>query len=177
MRINKISNESTEVVKGKLSDIIYFQQEGGKLMYIKEMLDSLSRLSSVVVLRGDEPGAQYEELVKFIKQINDKKIILETSDFNRDLHNMCDKVVFIFKTFDMVHENLIEHINNHLDIYLPLVVVGHEDFNMKSFETLCRILDVLYVRFYDDCKLDLSEYSEIAKKHNTKLIELDKISL
>lgn len=52
MRISNIETESTSEVKGNIADVIYFQEEGAKLMYIREVLDSLSPLSSVVVLRG-----------------------------------------------------------------------------------------------------------------------------
>ncbi len=177
MQISKIKTESTTEVKGKVADIVYFQKSGGKLLYIQDILDALSPLSSVVVLAGEEPSLQYKEVIQLIEKIDDKKVVLETSSFDRHLHYMCDKVVFTFKTHDMVHQNVIEHINNHLEKHIPVVVVGHEQFNKENFASLCKNLDMLYVRFQDDINVDLSELSQIAEKYNTELIELEKISL
>lgn len=177
MNISKIKTESTTEVKGQIADVIYFQEKGGKLMRLTEVIDSLSPLSSVVVLAGDDPSLQYREVKSLIEEIKDKKIILETSSFNRDLHHICDKVVFIFKTYDMVHENVIQHINNHLDKYVPVAIGDHENFNAENFAMLCKILDVLYVRIPEGGKSNLIEMSQIAERYETKLIEMDKIPL
>jgi len=176
MRISEIETESTEDVKGNIADVIHFQEEGGKLMYVNEVLRSLSPLSSVIVLKIEDPSHQFEDIMKLINQIEDKKIVLETSTFSRDLHNVCDKVVFVFKPNDLVHENIIKHINNHLEMYIPLVEVDQGQLDAEKFTLLCSILDVLYVRFDADIDSDFKEdLQQIATKNNTELIEFDKI--
>ena len=178
MRISEILTESTEDVKGNIANVIHFQEIGGKLMYINEVIDSLSPLSSVTVLKIEDPSHQYEDLMKLVGQIEDKKIVLETSTFNRDLHNICDKVVFVFKLNDLIHENIIKHINNHLEIYIPLVEIDQEQFDAEKFAILCRILEQLYVRYNTDIPPDFKEdLQNSAKRNNTKLIEFEKIPL
>lgn len=196
MKIAKIINNSTAEVKGHFSDVIYFQGcrrncgycfnpqlipfDGGKETTKYEIINSLSDISDVVVITGGEPMYQdkyVHELIKIIRETTDKKIVLETALITPIVFKDCDKVLFTFKTFDVISEDDIKWLNKQENI-IRCVVIGHPWFDFDGFKKILKYLKKpLFFRFYNDRIKKFNEVWKIAKMYNVQLKRFDKICL
>lgn len=195
MRIAKIINDSPAEVEGHFADIIYVQGCPRNCCYCfnPELKDfnrdikhekfypyrmlNLSTLSDVVVITGGEPSGQYlNELIEHIKTILKKKLVIETSYFNMYQWMEADKILYCIKTFD-IDEWTLKKVNDH-DNVIPVVVVGHECFNMEGFKKAVKIIDKeIYIRYYNDSPKPVNEIYKVIKMLGKKYKVFKKICL
>jgi len=196
MKIAKIINNSSAEVKGHFSDVIYLQGcrrncgycfnpelipfNSGKEISKHDIINSLSEFSDVVVITGGEPLYQdidVDDLIIEIRERTEKKIILETSLIVRIVYDKCDKVLFTFKSFDVINEWDIDYIN-HYDNIIPCVVIGHKWFDFDGYKKILKGLKKpLFYRFYNGRLQKFNEVFRLAKIYNVELKRLDKICL
>lgn len=194
MKVNKFSYESTAEIKNKFADIIHFQGctrnccfcFNPELKSFKgynyditptEVLEKLGgTLSEYVVLTGGEPLEQaISELYTLIKEIKKmgKKVLLETSRYNKQAFKDVDFVLYSVKTFDIDEEilNNIKDMNN----VIPVIITDHDCFDYKGYIKACKILNRIWLRPKDDTPYSKSYINlyKISKKYNTKVKRFD----
>lgn len=165
MKIASILNNSTAEVYDYFADIVYFQGcarnccycfnpelrtfEGGEEIKYYEIENRLSDISHVTVLTGGDPLCQkpvhpeiepvIPRLIAYLRSMCNKKVVLETSFYHKESWELADKVLVCLKTFD-IDEDVIKGVNEHSNV-IPLVVIGHECFDMDGFKYLVNKID------------------------------------
>lgn len=178
MRIAEIKTNSTAEVSGYFIDIVYFQgcdrnccycfnrelrdTNGGDDLTTGEVVERLSRMSSIVVFTGGEPMMQARsekgmfEIFSLITEIQKrgKKVILETSEYNKHIWAVCDKILYCIKTWNVDEYVLTHAIQNKV---IPVVIWGHSCFSKKGFKNAVKILKKIYIRSFNDEERDMTD--------------------
>ena len=189
---------STAEVKGEFSDVVFFQGCSRNCGYCfnpelksegvfeqekdyKEIAQALYHsFSGVVVLTGGEPLDQPKEelfrLIKLLKQ-NKKKVIVETSKYNREIFNIATHVLYTIKTWDISTYALV-NIGNMKNV-TPLVISDHKQFVWSGYMELFPFFDTIYFRTYNDRFMgkSWSNMYKLAKKYKTELKGFKQICL
>ena len=194
MRVANIKLESTAEVRDHFADVIHFQGcsrrcsycfnptlipfGGGEEMSSEEIVESLSELSDVVVLTGGEPleqpVLQLQELIIKLK-FKKKRIVVETSLYHPLIYNMCDKILYCIKTFDVDMETL-ENIRYRANVDF-CIVFGHDDFNMEGFKIAHTFIRTIYHRFDRDIPRKFNEILNYIMSLRKNFLVFNKIEL
>lgn len=189
---------STAEVKSEFSDVVFFQGCSRDCEYCfnpelkekgvyeqekdyKEIAQALyNSFSRVVVLTGgeplDQPIGKLLRLILLLKKIG-KKVVVETSKFNREIFNNATHILYTIKTWDVKDRVLVE-INNMKNV-TPLVITDHKKFVWSGYMDILRYLDVIYYRPVNDTIMGKSwpNMYKLSKKYETKLIRFNQICL
>lgn len=189
---------STAEVKGEFSDVVFFQGCTRNCIYCfnpelkekgvyeqekdyKELAQALyNSFSGVVVLTGGEPLDQPKEeifrLIKLLKKTG-KKVVVETSKYDREIFNIATHVLYTIKTWDLERSALINIAN--MKNVTPLIITDHKDFVWSGYMELFPNFDTIYFRPYNDQFMGKSwvKMYKMAKKYKTELKRFNQICL
>jgi len=184
MRVEKILTDSVTEIHEHITDIIFFQGcyrdcnycfnpelKGERLednMTVEEIVKKLSPMSDAVVFTGGEPLIQDQnQLVKLVNYIHydlEKKIVLETAKYSL-LWKMFHKVLFCIKTWEADKQEMPWNALNLYTNNIPVVVYGHDQFDMEGFKKAMKtIKGDIYVRYKDDIACDTTELRKVIKQ-------------
>jgi len=198
MKLAKINMNSTAEVKGEFSDVVFFQGCTRNCVYCfnpelkekgvyeqekdyKELAQAVyNSFSGVVVLTGGEPLDQpKEEIFRLIKllKLTKKKVVVETSKYDRDIFNITTHVLYTIKTWDINMSALID-ISNMKNV-TPLIITEHKDFVWSGYMDVLTYFDTIYFRPCNDRLMgkSWSNMYKLAKKYKTQLKRFDQICL
>lgn len=198
MKLAELRMNSIAEVKGEFSDLFFFQGCTRNCIYCfnpelkskgtfeqeknyKELAQSVyNSFSSVVVLTGGEPLDQpKEEIFRLIKllKLSKKKVVVETSKYDRDIFNIATHVLYTIKTWDISFSALID-ISNTKNV-TPLIITDHKDFVWSGYMDVLTYFDTLYFRPYNDRLVGKSWVNmyKLAKKYKTELKRFSQICL
>lgn len=194
MRIGKIVTASAAEVEGGLADIVYFQGcdraccycfnptlkyfTAGREVYPEDIVKELSDLSDYVILTGGEPLCQDRndlEIIIDLCMALGKKVIIETSYYDKDIFGIVDKVLFCAKTF-AIQEAAFKQIAG-LDNVVVVVVIGHECLNRVGLTRILWHFKDLHVRFANDMPCDIRDVYRLFKNYKRSFKIFDKSCL
>jgi len=198
MKLAKINMNSTAEVKGEFSDVVFFQGCSRNCIYCfnpelkengvseqekgyKELAQALYHsFSGVVVLTGGEPLDQpKEEIFRLIKLLkyNNKKVVVETSKYDREIFNIATHVLYTIKTWDINTHALVN--TSNMKNVTPLVISDHKDFVWSGYMELFPFFDTIYFRPVNDTMMGKSWVNmyKLAKKYKTELKRFKQICL
>ena len=199
MKVAKIELNSPAEVKDEFSDVIFFQGCTRKCVYcfnpelqtkgtfdqemdVKTIAQYIyNSFSSVVVLTGGEPLDQdYSELINLLAWVKatGKKIIVETSKYDKTIFNTANHILYCIKTWDIDERTLID-IAERKDV-TKIVVTDHKDFSFDGYMKALEYLEgTLYYRPANDRLLSKqwANLYKLAKRQQVQLKRWEKTRL
>lgn len=199
MKVARIELNSPAEVEKEFADVVFFQgctrscvycfnpelQEKGGFdheMDVKEIAQYVyNSFSSVIVLTGGEPLDQDKtellNLISYMKACN-KKIVLETSKYDKDIYNAVTHVIYCIKTND-VNESALNGMENMKHV-TKIVITDHEGFSFDGYiNALAYMNGIIYYRPANDRLLGRkwANLYQLAKKYKIELKRWKKICL